>query len=30
MKIIDSWVKNDQLPISYVYDHTTKKKPVLV
>ena len=30
LNIIDFWVKNDQLPISYVYDHTTRKKPVLV
>ena len=29
-KIKDLWVKNEQLPISYVYDHTTRKKPVLV
>ena len=22
---MDFWVKNDQFPISYVYDHTTRK-----
>ena len=25
MTIINFWVKNDQLPISYVDDHTTRK-----
>ena len=25
MTIINFWVKNDRLPISYVYDHTTRK-----
>ena len=25
MKIIDSWVKNEQFPISYVYDHIIRK-----
>ena len=26
MTIINFWVKNDRLPVSYVYDHTTRKK----
>ena len=30
LKIKDLWVKNEQIPISYNYDHTTRKKPVLV
>ena len=25
LKIKDLWVKNEQIPISYVYDHTTRK-----